>query len=233
MKIEERLFGRSRFVKERLIEYGFRETDSTFLWSSPLRDDLVITVSVIDNSVSVSLVDSAFDEEYLGFRYRNQGAYASGVSSDVERVLLDIRDYCCVNVNYVSEQANRLDGYMEAVYGKVDHPFKDDDETGVYRESGSDKWYALLMRIPYRKLDGGDDDAMVDVINLKADPKKLKQLTERDGIFEAYHMNKKNWISVVLDDTLRDEEIILLINDSYDLVQKKNDEKKYYRRTYR
>lgn len=37
--------------------------------------------------------------------------------------------------------------------------------------------------------------------------------------FKAYHMNKKSWISVSLDDSLSDEEIIRLIDLSFELTK--------------
>lgn len=38
------------------------------------------------------------------------------------------------------------------------------------------------------------------------------------GFYEAFHMNKRNWISIVLDNTLSDEEICRWIDNSYEMV---------------
>ena len=37
--------------------------------------------------------------------------------------------------------------------------------------------------------------------------------------YKAYHMNKKKWISIILDETLSDEDIFKYIDESYQLTQ--------------
>ena len=41
------------------------------------------------------------------------------------------------------------------------------------------------------------------------------------AIVPAYHMNKEHWISVILDGTMSDDEIIPLIEDSFLLTMPK------------
>ena len=57
----------------------------------------------------------------------------------------------------------------------------------------------------------------VDVINLKADEKKTVFLHKIRGIYPAYHMNHKKWISVTLDDTLDDRDVMDLVDESFRL----------------
>ena len=63
-------------------------------------------------------------------------------------------------------------------------------------------------------------------INLKCDPDKALILRENfECIRPGYHMNKKHWNTVVVEDYLTDEEIIGWIDDSYDLVKSKSKKK--------
>jgi len=58
-------------------------------------------------------------------------------------------------------------------------------------------------------------------ISLKADPVEaiiLRQ--EYPGITPGYHMNKKHWNTVVVDERIPDEEIRSMIDQSYELVLK-------------
>ena len=48
----------------------------------------------------------------------------------------------------------------------------------------------------------------------------MDNLFKVEGIYEAYHMNKKSWVSIVLNDTVSDEIIIKLIDNSYSLLNK-------------
>ena len=90
--------------------------------------------------------------------------------------------------------------YCRETYGTVeDHPFEGDFETAVLRHGGSGKWYALVMRISRRKL-GLDSDERVDVVNLKLPLELFGSFDAGDGVYPAYHMNKRHWISVILKD---------------------------------
>ncbi len=65
--------------------------------------------------------------------------------------------------------------------------------------------------------DGSPDK--IYVMNLKIRPQEAEQLHHIPGIYPAYHMNHKLWISVVLDDSLADGEILALIKTSYLLTE--------------
>ena len=57
-------------------------------------------------------------------------------------------------------------------------------------------------------------------INLKVDPETGIELRERyTSVQEAYHMNKKHWITVMVDGKIPDKLIFQWIDDSYDLVK--------------
>jgi len=59
-------------------------------------------------------------------------------------------------------------------------------------------------------------------VSLKCDPDLAIALRMAyEAVTPAYHMNKQHWNTVILDGTLPDEEIISMIDDSYDLVVKR------------
>lgn len=56
-------------------------------------------------------------------------------------------------------------------------------------------------------------------INLKCDPDLAMHLRNiYKGVRPGYHMNKKHWNTIVLDDAIASEEIFSMIDESYDLV---------------
>lgn len=58
-------------------------------------------------------------------------------------------------------------------------------------------------------------------ISLKADPIDAVILRRQyPSIRPGYHLNKKHWNTVTLDDTVPDDELRLMIDESYDLVVK-------------
>ena len=102
---------------------------------------------------------------------------------------------------------------------EADYPFEKDFETAVLRHRDNRKWFALVMRVPRRKLGGkqaGADGAearggfcggapgeapggeVVDVVNLKLPTELFGSFGAAEGVYPAYHMNKLHWISVLL-----------------------------------
>lgn len=112
---------------------------------------------------------------------------------------------------------NRLTEHFIAAYdGQPVFPWEKYPDFGVFKHKGNDKWYALIMHIEKSKLVKKQEGA-VDVANFKVDPEMLEGLLQEKGIYPAYHMNKKSWISIILDGTMPDERILQLAQRSYDL----------------
>ena len=70
------------------------------------------------------------------------------------------------------------------------------------------------MNIDKSKIDNTSSKE-VEIIDIKLDPKKVESLQNQKGFYPAYHMNKKSWITILLDDTLTDKMIMDLIEESY------------------
>ena len=110
--------------------------------------------------------------------------------------------------------------YCRERYGTVaDYPFEEDFETAVLRHKDNKKWYALLMNIPRSKLGDVRNDT-VDVVNLKLPIEMFGSFGAEDGVYPAYHMNKRHWISLVLDDC-DGETAKFLIHISYSATKNK------------
>jgi predicted DNA-binding protein (MmcQ/YjbR family) len=64
-------------------------------------------------------------------------------------------------------------------------------------------------------------DAEEFSIAIKCDPERANELREEyEDINEAFHLNKKHWISLNCTGTLPQKFVFELIDDSYDLVVK-------------
>ena len=108
---------------------------------------------------------------------------------------------------------------------KADYPFDEDFETGVFRHSLSQKWFALAMRISKSKL-GLKGEGRIDVVNLKCAPEVIDSLAGIEpGIFRAYHMNKIHWLTIALD-MCDSDTISWLLGISYDLTKPKSKKKR-------
>ncbi len=87
----------------------------------------------------------------------------------------------------------------------------------VFRNRRNKKWFAIMMDIERAKL-GLEGDGKIDVVNLRCDPLLLGSLRLNPGYLPAYHMSKKNWVTVLLDGTVGEEELKSLVCLSYDLI---------------
>ncbi len=101
------------------------------------------------------------------------------------------------------------------------NPFEKTEAMGFTVEEGG-KWYALMMEVPLQKL-GVASQANALILNVKIHPEDKERLLSTDGIFEAYHMNKKHWISIALNVCIDDALIKECIYTSYKCVSKKDD----------
>lgn len=119
-----------------------------------------------------------------------------------------------------------FESYTKDHYGILpDSPFEDDLDTMVYRHTDNKKWFALVMRIPKKrlKLEG---EEYIDVVNLKCAQEIIDDLWRENGIFPAYHMNKKHWLTLALDGSCADETVRWVLQISYDLTKTKIKKKK-------
>ena len=73
-----------------------------------------------------------------------------------------------------------------------------------------------MMEVPGAKL-GLPERGMLDILNLKCDPVLIASLRGAPGLLPAYHMNKENWITAVLDSGAPDAQIRTLLAMSYDM----------------
>ena len=99
--------------------------------------------------------------------------------------------------------------------------WRDIPDGGVLRHQDNRKWFAILMRVKRARL-GLDlrDDTPVDVMNVKCAPELIGALRMQEGILPAYHMNKRHWITILLDGTVPLEEICGLLDLSFELTGK-------------
>ena len=68
---------------------------------------------------------------------------------------------------------------------------------------------------------GLDGNTKIDIINVKCDPDMVGLLTQTYGFLPGYHMNKKYWITMLLDGTVSEAKILDFLDMSYDLIDGK------------
>lgn len=120
-----------------------------------------------------------------------------------------------------SSQRARITSYIQDRYGaEPEYLWKRFPSYAVFRQPASRKWFAIFADVPRKSLEFEGEGA-VDVVDVKCGPIMVGSLLAQDGFVPAYHMNKGTWISVLLDETVPDEQIFPLLELSYDSVAPK------------
>ena len=222
--IEETVFSRKRWIESKMLAYGFHKANKTYILEKPFLDgDFKTVLSVTPKGqVTGKVIDTMTQDEYYQLRQETAtGPYVNRVRSAYRSLLTDIADSCCSDVLFASSQANRLtQAILDHFQVKPDFPWEHSSRYqsyGAFRHTSNRKWFALIMNVKREVLDRDGNTSLIDILNVKIPPAQGDELQQIPGIYPAYHMNHKTWISVVLDETLPDEKILELIDTSYQL----------------
>ena len=101
-----------------------------------------------------------------------------------------------------------------------ERPFEKDQSIVVFRHSINRKWFAVVMTIPKKRL-GMAEEGSIDILNVKCAEEIIDSMWQEEGIWPAYHMNKRHWITVALDGRVPIETILWLTSISRDLTRPK------------
>ena len=219
IEFENKIFLKKKFDFEKLKEFGFSFENNTYVYTEDFMDSNFKAIIEISDVLKGKVIDNFSDEEYMPLRIESfDGEYVCKVREAYKSILKRIANTCCTDVFFASEQANRIANLTYKRYGvKPDFPWKDDN--GVFRHLDTRKWFSLIMFVSIDSLLKNGDSHMLNIMNVKIDVSKRDELYEIKGIYPAFHMNHKMWISVVLDDTIEDDKIMKLIQGSFDLTK--------------
>lgn len=218
MTIEQNIFKRAKVDLTKLADYGFKKSADHWVYSKIFMDGNFKAVVKIDvaGNICGDVYDTDSDDIYFPLRVESMEAgFVGAVRFEYEKILQDIKEHCC-RINYfIYPQANRLAQKIYEKYGDVPcFPWDKFAGYGVFKNPENNKWYALVMNIDFAKLDQnccGETEA----VNLKVNADKIPDLITHKGFYSAYHMNKKNWITIVLDDSITDDVLFELLDESH------------------
>ena len=215
------IFKSYQFNKEKAHAYGFVEMGEVWTYSCQiLQGDFYMAVSITPDNVSFQVFDQETGDLYPQVHMESmRGSFVASIREACLEILYQIRKACFDVQDFICPQTKRIMDQIQEKYGdQLEYLWEKSPDTAVLRHEGNQKWYAVLMRIPWDKLEKGRE-GLVEAVNLKHD--QVADLLSKKGIYPAFHMNKRYWLSLALDDSLQDEEVIELIERSWNLTVKK------------
>ena len=215
------IFKAYQFNSKKAKEYGFIENQGVWTYSSTiLQGDFLMKITVEDSDLTFQVFDQETGDLYPQVHMESmRGTFVGTVREACLEVLHGIRKACFEVQEFLCPQTKRIMALVQEKYGnQLEYLWEKSPDTAVLRHEDNQKWYAILMRIPWDRLDKGRE-GLVEAVNLKHD--QVADLLSQMGIFPAFHMNKRYWISIPLDDTLTDEKVLELFERSWFLTSKK------------
>lgn len=232
--------GGRRFYEDNILNRDFTTTAPNQKWCT----DVTYLQYALSAKAYLSVIKDLYDGSIIAYEigHKNDNPLviktikkALELKSGATPIIHSDRgsQYTSKECRYITQQAGltfRLAHYLQATYGDIyDHPFEKYPEFSSYRYPLNHKWYALIMTVARGKLDLGDEtwskealEQKIEIINIKVNPKDLPQLLEIRGIYPSYHMSKKSWVSLVLDETVSDDLLFSLVENSRALVAGKS-----------
>lgn len=205
------------FSKEQLLQFGFKEEVEKLIYRKEILDSsFLIEISFVDSQLLVEVYDLEFAEVYSLYSVDSAvGETVQNIREHVENLLRSILGLADESGKIGSEVID----YCNKYGGNHVNPFKKHPDILAFVNE-KNKWYALLSDVEYNKLNKNTDiTTKVKILNLKYPTDNILDIIDNKNIFPAYHMNKKHWISIVLDKNIKLETIKELIDISYSLVK--------------
>ena len=125
---------------------------------------------------------------------------------------------------FKNKQSKEIIQYIKEKYkDELEFLWEKFDDCAIWRNKQNNKWYGLIVKISEKKL-GIDSDRIVEIIDLRYQKEETQNIIDNKKVFQGYHMNKKSWITIKLDNTMNTKKIKELIDNSYNLSinEKKN-----------
>lgn len=216
--LNEKLKNRKINYKE-LIKYGFKKEQEKCIYKIKIEnDEFEINVVISDKEQYSKVIEVGENTEFALVDIENaEGSFIGSIKQRYDEVIEGILQKCTSKETFKSIQARNVTEYIRRKYGdELEFLWEKFDNNAIWRNKQNEKWYGILLTISKRKL-GIEADEEVEIIDLRYQKDKIEEIIDNEKIFRGYHMNKKSWITIKLDNSIDTEEIYKLIDNSYNL----------------
>lgn len=214
---------RMKPVPDKLKAYGFRAEGKVFRYNREACDgEFRLTVTVDSaGGLDTELIEIQNGDAYVLYKTDAVGAYVGKVRESVREVVNDVVRNCFEPAVFKSPQTLRLIEFVRSRYGD-DPEFLWDrfPDNAIWRRKDNGKWYGVILTVKGSKI-GMDTDKTAEITDLRMDPSQAEDMLAKDNYRPGWHMNKKSWYTLALDDSVPDDELQKRVEESYGLAGKK------------
>ncbi len=213
----EDIFLRKKPNYEKLIDYGFSKNKNEYIYTTNIFDgDFALHIHIDKTGkAETTLTETESGEEYVLYKTEAQGAFVGDVRTSIEKVLNEIAEKCYETSIFKAEQSLKLIKYIREKYGdELEFLWDKFPDNAIWRRKDNQKWYATILTVQKKKL-GISSDEVVEIIDLRCKPELLEKLIDNKLFYPGWHMNKKHWYTIILDDSVSFDEICGRVDESY------------------
>lgn len=207
---------------DKLLKFGFTLSNDTYCYNTVIMDNkFSLTVKISSSDIDTEVIDLATNDPYTLFLVDGAiGSFVGAVRTAYENVMLDIADNCFDKYVFKSDYAQKLIKYVSDTYGdNLEFLWDKFPDNAIWRRADNKKWYGALLTVTKDKL-GLPSDEKIEIIDLRAIPENIDSIVDNKTIFRGYHMNKKHWVTIMLDGSVPLTEIQKMLGKSYELARK-------------
>lgn len=219
MRNLENYFKDRKINYDRLVEYGFILKEDNYYYEKIINDGVFKIVIEINKQQKIAkVIDLLNDQEYNLVDVKGAtGNFVGKIKEIYEALINDIIDKCSDVDVFKSKQTIAIINYVKAKYDNdLEFLWKRSPKNAIWRNQNNRKWYGAVLVISKDKLKI-ESNEMVEILDLRYQKNDIKNIIDNYKIFPGYHMNKDNWITIILDGRVELEEIYQLIDNSYQL----------------
>lgn len=217
MDFSKHIFKNKKVNISKLETFGFVSENGGYSYIKMLDENgFAIRVNVTADGEVLSEITDLYSGEIYSLHLVDaaEGKFVGAVRAQYENILSVIAEKCFDAEVFKSRQARELTEYVRHKY--LDEPeflWKKFSGNAVWRRKDNKKWYGALLTVAGCKL-GIPSDEIFEIVDLRVNPDELKILVDNKRIFPGWHMNKKYWITVVLNGAVDFSEICRLTDMS-------------------
>lgn len=209
--------------KNKLLNYGFKKIENTFEFKKLIIDEqFLLTIKIKENDISSEILELSTNEPYTLYLVEGAvGSFVGRVREEYVGTLNDIAKSCFYRDIFKEENSKKIIEYIKEKYdGDLEYLWEKSPENAIWRRKDNKKWYGALLTVNSEKL-GLKYNKKLEVLDIRCKEENIEKLVDNIIFFKGYHMNKKSWITVNLNEKLNLEEIYRMIDESYNLALKK------------
>lgn len=202
--------------------FGFKKCNKRYEYTTSfMNGDFTLLVKISENNkILTELTENETKEIYTLHLTDAEGNFIGQIRDEYNKVIEKIIKECFIYDVFKNNYTKKVISYIKDVYSdELEYLWEKFPDNAIARRKDNSKWYLIIMTVKKNKL-GFDSDEKIEVIDIRADKNQIQELTEKPDIYPGYHMNKKNWITIILDGSIKIEEIYKFIDKSYALAKK-------------